>query len=168
MSSSRVTRLAIANFLAALGAVLAFKLALFRYAASGAEGQTSAFLTYLRLVLCLGWDVVSAAMVAATVMAVAGPLARGFPRAGVACSAIAQAIHGAFLFVSYHVAVIVGAPLDKAAIDLMFFYADPTPGGTSRPARQGAGTGRPRLPSGCRCPASHSPAGAGVTAQDST
>ena len=73
MSSSRVTRLAIANFLAALGAVLAFKLALFRYAASGAEGQTSVFLTYLRLVLCLGWDVVSAAMVTATVMAVAGP-----------------------------------------------------------------------------------------------
>ena len=132
MSSSRVTHLAIANFLTALGAVLAFKLALFRYAASGAEGQTSALLTYLRLVLCLGWDVVSAAMVATAVMAVAGPLARWFPTASIACSAIAQAIHGAFLLVSYHVAVIVGAPLDKAAIDLLFFYADPTPGGTRR------------------------------------
>ena len=36
-----------------------------------------------------------------------------------------------FLVVSYHIATIVGTPLDKAAIDLLFFY-NATPGHTGR------------------------------------
>lgn len=121
----------LANYCVALAATLAFKLALFVYAASG-EGQTSALAWYPRLVLCLGWDVVSAAIVALFASVVAAPLSRSHARAAVVVAALVQATYGVFLVVSYHIAVIVGAPLDKAAIDLWFFYADPSPGGTQR------------------------------------
>ena len=120
----------VANYLVALAATFAFKIALFFYAASG-EGQTSALGWYPRLVLVLGWDVVSAAIVAGVAAIVASPLARR-PRFALAWCAAVQAAYGVFLVVSYHIAVIVGAPLDKAAIDLWFFYADPSPGGTGR------------------------------------
>jgi sulfatase-like protein len=125
----RATSLAVANFLTALTATVAFKVALFGYSASGAEGVSSAVLTWPRLVLCLGWDVLSAALVAAAVMILAAPLVRRLPRLAVAWSAAAQAVYAVFLVVSYHVALIVGAPLDKAAIDLLFLY-NSTPGRT--------------------------------------
>ena len=117
MQVPRVSSPAIANFLTALTGTLFFKLALFRYAASGAEGTSSAWLTWPRIVLCLGWDVVSALIVAGV--------------ATVLLSAAVQAVHGVFLVVSYHVATIVGTPLDKAAIDLLFVY-NATPGRTGR------------------------------------
>lgn len=121
----------VANYLVALAATLVFKLALFVYAASG-EGQTSALAWYPRLALCLGWDVVSAAIVALLATILAAPLSRAHARAAFGVAAAVQAAYGVFLVVSYHIAVIVGAPLDKAAIDLWFFYADPSPGGTQR------------------------------------
>jgi len=120
----------LANFLVALASTLAFKLALFVYAAGG-EGQTSAIAWYPRLALCLGWDVVSALIVGVVARAVAAPMQR-HRRASLVAAAVVQAAYGIFLVVSYHIAVIVGAPLDKAAIDLWFFYADPSPGGTQR------------------------------------
>lgn len=120
----------LANYLVALAATLAFKTALFVYAAAG-EGQTSAIAWYPRLALCLGWDVVSAGIVGGIAWAAAAP-ARRQPKAALALSAALQAFYGIFLVISYHIAVIVGAPLDKAAIDLWFFYADPSPGGTKR------------------------------------
>ena len=122
----------IVNYLTALAATLAFKLALFSYAASGAEGITSALAWYPRLALCLGWDVLSSAIVAGVAYAIAGPLASRRPRAALAWSLAVQSAYGLFLIVSYHIAVIVGAPLDKSAIDLWFFYADPSPGGARR------------------------------------
>ena len=122
----------IVNYLTALAATLAFKLALFSYAASGAEGITSALAWYPRLVLCLGWDVLSSAIVAGVAYAIAGPLASRRPRAALAWSLAVQSAYGLFLIVSYHIAVTVGAPLDKSAIDLWFFYADPSPGGARR------------------------------------
>lgn len=106
----------IANFLTAFTATLLFKIALFRYAASGAEGVTSALLTWPRIVLCLGWDVLSAVIV--TGVATVAPAA-------------VLAVYGVFLVVSYHVATIVGTPLDKAAIDLLFVY-NAVPGRTGR------------------------------------
>ena len=42
-----------------------------------------------------------------------------------------HAVYGVFLVVSYHIATIVGTPLDKAAIDLLFVY-NATPGRTGR------------------------------------
>ena len=118
MRLPRVSTPAIANFLAAFTGTLIFKLALFRYAASGAEGASSALATWPRLVLCLGWDVVSALIVAGVATALVW-------------SAAVQALYGVFLVVSYHIATIVGAPLDKAAIDLLFVY-NATPGKTGR------------------------------------
>jgi len=127
--AQRVSSLAVANFLTALTATFLFKTALFTYAASGAEGAESALLTWPRLVLCLGWDVVSSAIVALAAVAVAGPLAARLPSLAVAASGLVQAIYAVFLVISYHVALIVGAPLDKAAIDLLFLY-NATPGRT--------------------------------------
>jgi arylsulfatase A-like enzyme len=118
---------AAANFLTALVATLIFKLALFGYSLSGAEGVSSALLSWPRLVLCLGWDVVSAAAVAAIATTIAVPFVRRAPALAVALCATVQAIYALFLVISFHVAVIVGAPLDKAAIDLLFFY-NATPG----------------------------------------
>ena len=120
-----------ANFLTALAATVVFKVALFAYSASGAEGAESALLTWPRLALCFGWDVLSACVVAAVAAAVAVPLGRRLPRVAFAWSILVQAIYGLFLIVSFNVALIVGAPLDKAAIDLLFLY-NATPGGTSR------------------------------------
>ncbi|MBI3492234.1 MAG: hypothetical protein HY047_10705 [Acidobacteria bacterium] len=119
--------LIISNFLTALTSTVLFKLALFAYSTSGAEGATSWLLIWPRLALCLGWDVMSAAMVAALATITARPLAARFPRAAFAASSTVQALYGVFLLVSFHVALIVGAPLDKAAIDLLFFY-NATPG----------------------------------------
>ena len=56
----RAPSLAVANLLTALTATIVFKLALFVYSLSGAEGVSSALLTWPRIFLCLGWDVVSA------------------------------------------------------------------------------------------------------------
>jgi arylsulfatase A-like enzyme len=123
----RATSLAVANFLTALCATVVFKVALFGYAASGAEGATSALLTWPRILLCLGWDVLSAAVVATVVTIVARPLMNRVPRAAIAWSMAAHAVYALFLLISYHVALIVGAPLDKAAIDLLFLY-NSTPG----------------------------------------
>jgi len=128
----RVEKLAVANFLTALAATFVFKVALFRYAASGAEGVTSALLTWPRIPLCLGWDVLSAAIVAAIVTLVAAPLLSRLSGLAIAWSMAAQAIYAAFLLVSYHIALIVGAPLDKAAIDLLFLY-NATPGRRGTP-----------------------------------
>ena len=128
----RATSLAVANFLTALAATLVFKAALFEYAASGAEGATSALLIWPRILLCLGWDVLSAAIVAAIATLVAAPLPFRLPGLAVAWSMAAQAIYAAFLLVSYHVALVVGAPLDKAAIDLLFLY-NATPGRSGTP-----------------------------------
>lgn len=119
--------LAIANVLTALVTTFVFKLALFAYSASGAEGAESALLTWPRIVLCLGWDVLSAAIIASVVLVVAGPLSARLPRAALAWSMGVQAVYALFLLISYHVALIVGAPLDKAAIDLLFLY-NSTPG----------------------------------------
>src|SRR5581483_4683147 len=119
------------HFVTALAATIAFKLALFIYAASG-EGQTSAIQWYPRIVLVFGWDVVSALLVALVAWAIGSLLARVHVRVALAWALIVHALYGGFLLVSYHIAVIVGAPLDKAAIDLWFFYADPSPGGTQR------------------------------------
>jgi arylsulfatase A-like enzyme len=113
----RVSSPATANFLTALTGTWLFKLALFRYAASGAEGTSSAILTWPRIVLCLGWDVISALIIAGIAVAI-------WP-------AVVQAVYGVFLVVSYHIATIVGTPLDKAAIDLLFVY-NATPGRTGR------------------------------------
>jgi arylsulfatase A-like enzyme len=123
--------MAIANFLTALAATFVFKVALFAYSTSGAEGAESALLTWPRLALCFGWDVLSACVVAAVAAAVAVPLGRRLPRVALAWSVLVQALYGLFLTISFNVALIVGAPLDKAAIDLLFFY-NATPGGTSR------------------------------------
>ena len=120
-----------ANFLTALAASFIFKVALFAYSTSGAEGVESAILTWPRLALCFGWDVLSACVVAAAAAAVAVPLGRRLPRVALAWSLLVQTAYGLFLLISFNVAIIVGAPLDKAAIDLMFFY-NATPGGTSR------------------------------------
>ena len=54
------TTFAVAAFLTALIATVVFKIALFGYSASGAEGAASALLTWPRIALCLGWDVMSA------------------------------------------------------------------------------------------------------------
>jgi arylsulfatase A-like enzyme len=125
----RVSSLAAASFLTALAATFLFKIGLFAYAASGAEGAESALLTWPRILLCLGWDVISSAIVAAAATAIAAPFAARLPGLAIAASAVVQAIYAVFLLVSYHVALIVGAPLDKAAIDLLFFY-NATPGRT--------------------------------------
>lgn len=122
MPSLRGPSLALPTFLTALTATVIFKVALFAYAASGAEGATSALLTWPRIVLCLGWDVLSAAAVAAVISLIVAPLASRAPRAAIAWSAIVQSVYAVFLLISYHVALIVGAPLDKAAIDLLFLY----------------------------------------------
>src|SRR6185503_5986092 len=45
--------------------------------------------------------------------------------------ALVHAVYGLFLVISYHIATIVGTPLDKAAIDLLFVY-NATPGRTGR------------------------------------
>jgi len=129
VSALRAPSLAVANLLTALTATIVFKLALFVYSLSGAEGVSSALLTWPRIFLCLGWDVVSAIVVASIASAIAAPLAPRLPRLAIAASAIVQAIYALFLVISYHVAVIVGAPLDKAAIDLLFLY-NATPGRT--------------------------------------
>ena len=118
MAVRRAFTPAIPGFLAAFTGTLVFKIALFRYSTSGAEGISSALATWPRLVLCLGWDVVSALLVAAVATAL------WFPAA-------IEALYGVFLVVSYHIATIVGTPLDKAAIDLLFFY-NATPGHTGR------------------------------------
>ena len=86
MRVPRVSSPATANFLTALTGTWLFKLALFRYAASGAEGTSSAILTWPRIVLCLGWDVVSALIVAGIAVAI-------WP-------AVVQAVYGVFLVVS--------------------------------------------------------------------
>jgi len=129
--SARATPLAVANFLTALLVTFFFKAALVNYSASGAEGASSALLMWPRIILCLGWDVVSAAIVATFVTVVATLLIRRRPRASTAWSAAAHALYALFLVISYHVAVIVGAPLDKAAIDLLFLY-NSTPGRNGR------------------------------------
>ena len=89
--SLRTTPLAVANFLTALVATFAFKLALFAYSVSGAEGSSSALLTWPRLLLCLGWDVVSAALIAALVTLVAAAVAGPLPRLALAWSMVMQA-----------------------------------------------------------------------------
>ena len=118
MRVPRASPAAVANFLAAFTGTLIFKLVLFRYATSGAEGVSSALATWPRLALCLGWDIVSALIVAGVATALVW-------------SAPVQALYGVFLVVSYHIATIVGTPLDKAAIDLLFVY-NATPGRTGR------------------------------------
>jgi arylsulfatase A-like enzyme len=125
----RASSLAVANFLTALTATALFKIVLFVYSLSGAEGVSSALLTWPRIFLCLGWDVVSAILIATIASTIAAPFAARVPRLAIALSAIMQAIYALFLVISYHVALIVGAPLDKAAIDLLFLY-NATPGRT--------------------------------------
>lgn len=120
-----------ANFLTALAATFSFKVALFAYSDSGAEGVEPALLTWPRLLLCFGWDVLSACVVAGVAAAVVVPLGKRLPRLAIGWSIIVQALYGLFLIVSFNVALIVGAPLDKAAIDLLFLY-NATPGGTIR------------------------------------
>jgi arylsulfatase A-like enzyme len=116
-----------ANFLTALAATFVFKFALFAYSLSGAEGVSSALLTWPRIVLCLGWDVLSAIVVGVVATILSAPLKRHSRSAAIGISAAVQALYAVFLVASYHVALIVGAPLDKAAIDLLFFY-NATPG----------------------------------------
>jgi arylsulfatase A-like enzyme len=116
MAVPRAFRSAIPSFLAAFTGTLIFKIALFRYSTSGAEGVSSVLATWPRLALCLGWDVVSAMIVAGVATALWWPSA-------------VEALYGVFLVVSYHIATIVGSPLDKAAIDLLFVY-NATPGTT--------------------------------------
>ena len=126
------TTFAVAAFLTALIATVVFKIALFGYSASGAEGAASALLTWPRIALCLGWDVMSAVIVAAIILTATAPLAARLPRTAAAMSTGVLALYAAFLFVSYHVALIVGSPLDKAAIDLLFLY-NATSGGRATP-----------------------------------
>jgi hypothetical protein len=118
MAVPRAFRSAIPAFLAAFTGTLIFKIALFRYSTSGAEGISSALATWPRIVLCLGWDIVSALLVAGVAAMFWWPAA-------------VEAAYGVFLVISYHIATIVGTPLDKAAIDLLFFY-NATPGHTGR------------------------------------
>ena len=118
MAVPRAFTPAIPGFLAAFTGTLIFKIALFRYSTSGAEGISSALATWPRIVLCLGWDIVSALIVAGVAAMLWWPAA-------------VEAVYGVFLVVSYHIATIVGTPLDKAAIDLLFFY-NATPGHTGR------------------------------------
>src|SRR4029077_4593493 len=118
MAVPRAFRSAIPGFLAAFTGTLIFKIALFRYSLSGAEGVSSALATWPRLALCLGWDVVSALIVGGLSAVLVWPAA-------------VEALYGVFLVISYHIATIVGTPLDKAAIDLLFFY-NATPGHTGR------------------------------------
>ena len=118
MAVPRAFTPAIPGFLAAFTGTLIFKIALFRYSISGAEGMSSALATWPRIVLCLGWDIVSALIVAGVAAMLWWPAA-------------VEAVYGVFLVISYHIATIVGTPLDKAAIDLLFFY-NATPGHTGR------------------------------------
>lgn len=124
MRRSAAPRLFAANFLAAFALLAVFKAALVWYAASGAEGETSGPRMAGKFFLCLGWDVVGAALVAALVVLVAAAVAgRGGRRALMVSGAI-QALHGLYLAINHEVAKVTGAPLEKAAIDLGFFNAE--------------------------------------------
>jgi hypothetical protein len=107
---------------AAFGALLVFKVALFAHAALGAEGHTSAARTFAKLGLCLGWDALGAVLVGG----LGAALAAGLGAAGRGAWSLParrglQALHGLFLAVSLEVSRVVGAPLEKAALDLAFF-----------------------------------------------
>lgn len=121
-SSPALLPLFVLDALTAFVALVGFKLALFSHAAFGAEGQTSAARTFAKLGLCLGWDVVGALLIGALGVGLQVALGRTRlrPRIGRARLAL-QAAHGLFLAVSLEVSRVVGAPLEKAALDLAFF-----------------------------------------------
>ena len=96
MAVPRAFTPAIPSFLAAFTGTLIFKIALFRYSTSGAEGISSALATWPRIVLCLGWDIVSALIVAGVAAMLWWP-------------AVVEAVYGVFLVISYHIATIVGS-----------------------------------------------------------
>ncbi len=111
---------------------LVYKLALVAHTASGAEGPTPWAPTLAKLPLLLGFDVLGALIVTAVVagMGVAMRKIAPFTQAPrhIACAGVGG--YGFMLALSYHLNRVLGAPLDKAAIDLTFFNTDArtTPG----------------------------------------
>ena len=95
------TPFAAAVWLTALIATFVFKIALFAYAASGAEGATSALLTWPRIVLCLGWDVLASVFVAVFTIVCLAPLRARWPRLASGAAAALLAVYAVFLLVSY-------------------------------------------------------------------
>jgi len=115
--------LLLANTLAAGAALLVMKFATFLYIVSGAEGQTPFFKTFGKVFLCLGWDVVGAAIAGLVISLLAWPFIRKNKWVWVV-SGVLQAAHVFFLWVSYVVNKTVGAPLGKPAIDLTWRNSD--------------------------------------------
>ncbi len=115
--------------LTAFFATAVYKLALLIASASGVEGSTSWIRTLGRLPLVLGWDVVAGAIVgglAALLCSFAGR--GGFPRLGRGLALGVLALNGAYLAIAFRVATVVGAPPDKATLDLAFFSSESTSG----------------------------------------
>jgi len=116
-----------------------YKLALLIYSASGLEGSTSWIRTLGRLPLVLGWDLVAGALVGCLGAWVASAARRsGFPRLGRGLVIGLLALNGAYLAIAFRVATLVGAPPDKATLDLAFFSSEsPKGSGLSTSARFG-------------------------------
>lgn len=113
-----------ANFLVAFGTLCVAKSALIWFAASGAEGQTSRLRTMSKLLLCLGWDVVGAVLVAALALYPALRFLRTGRRLSLAAVIAVQVLAGLFVAINVEVWKVLGSPLEKVAIDLAFFNAD--------------------------------------------
>jgi arylsulfatase A-like enzyme/uncharacterized membrane protein YbhN (UPF0104 family) len=106
-----------------------YKLALLIASASGVEGSTSWLRTLGRLPLVLGWDVVAGGLVGGLAAVVAGALRRGgLARLGRGLALFVLALNGAYLAIAFRVATLVGAPPDKATLDLAFFSSESTKG----------------------------------------
>ncbi len=115
-------------FFVSFATLAVFKVVLFVYSASGAEGETGGLRMAGKLLLCLGWDVVGAALATAIC---AGPLwlmRERMPRAAFGFAVAWQGLHGLFVALSHRLWRVMGAPFDKSAIDLAFFNADPRRG----------------------------------------
>jgi hypothetical protein len=122
------------NLVAALAALLPFKLALVACTAFGAEGETSAPALAAKSLLFFGNDVLGGALVALAATLVSWPfIALGRARAGAVAACALQALHGALVAVSFFTALYIGGPLNREVIELSSLV-----GGTNAEGAAGA------------------------------
>lgn len=120
---TRFAGLFVMNVSVALALLLLLKIGLVGNNVVGTEAYGPGLKLGLKALLFLGKDVLGAVVFALLVSGLAMPFAgRGLgPALGARIvSALLQAAHGCFAAVSFFTTIFVGAPLDKAALDLAF------------------------------------------------
>ena len=121
-----------ADVLVAFAVLVAAKAALVANNVVGTEAYEAPGHLFAKSLLFLGNDALGALCAGLVATLLALPWLRaGRRRAAAATSATVQALHGVFVALSGLATVIVGAPIDKTALDLAFLQQPVMEGGTN-------------------------------------